>query len=178
MQTRERRPGKPLRMVLVLALILALSMAGVTLGLYVKEVKLFGDGWIGPKYYAFEVDNSVTDQSIAPGQSVEYTFTVSNHNAGGVAQVPIQVSIEATYPTSLADTGNILAQLYRGSDLLAESGSGSLSCAGAVLPENTSTTHSYTLKLTWQNADIVHLGDVKFASFDASQISIRVSGYQ
>ena len=164
---------------LALLAVLAVSVFGFTLATYVKEVRLFDGGWIGPKRYAFEVGSVSGNQSLAPGETATYDFTVTNANATGVAQVPLQVSIEIGYPTQLAGTGTIQAQLYRAGTLLAATtGTGTLAATGATLPANTQTTDTYTLKLTWQNADINYLSGVKTVVFDPSQLQIRVSGYQ
>lgn len=164
---------------LTLLAVLAVSVFGFTLATYVKEIHLFDGGWIGPKRYAFEVGSVSGNQSLAPGETAAYTFTVTNANAAGVAQIPLQVSIEIGYPAQLAGTGSIKAQLYRdGALLAATTGTGALAATGATLPANQQTTDTYTLKLTWQDADLAYLSGVKTVAFDPSQLQIRVSGYQ
>lgn len=170
---------KPLIVVLSFLAVIAVSMLGITLSSYVKQLQLFGEGWVGPKYFAFEVDSNSSQQSLAPGETVTYDFSVSNHDNQGVAQVPLHVSIEIDYPTQLAGTGAILAELYyNGTVLTSDTGTGFLTAVGATMPANTSTTDIYSLKLTWQNADMVLLGDIQSTIFDPSSIDIRVSGYQ
>jgi hypothetical protein len=155
------------------------SMLGITLSSYVKQLQLFGEGWVGPKYFAFEVDSNSSQKSLAPGETVTYDISVSNHDNQGVAQIPLHVSIEIEYPTQLAGTGAILAELYyNGTVLASDTGTGLLTAVGATMPANTSTTDIYSLKLTWQNADMVLLGDIQSTIFDPSSIDIRVSGYQ
>lgn len=179
MSPKRNRFRKPLIVVLGFLAVISVSMLGVTLSSYVKQLQLFGDGWVGPKYFAFEVDSSGTQQGLAPGETVTYNFTVSNHDSSGVAQVPLHVSIEIDYPAQLAGTGAILAELYyNGTVLASDAGTGLLTAAGATMPANTATTDTYSLKLTWQNADMVLLGDIQSTIFDPSSISIRVSGYQ
>ena len=41
---------RPLVIVLSILAVIAISMLGVTLSAYIKQVNLFGDGWVGPKY--------------------------------------------------------------------------------------------------------------------------------
>lgn len=179
MSPKRSRFRKPLIVVLSFLAVISVSMLGVTLSSYVKQLQLFGEGWVGPKYFAFEVDSSGTQQSLAPGETVTYDFTVSNYDGQGVAQVPLHVSIEIDYPTQLAGTGAILAELYyNGTVLASDTGSGFLTAAGSTMPANTATTDTYSLKLTWQNADMVLLGDIQSTLFDPSSINIRVSGYQ
>ena len=48
---------KEIIVVLSLLTMIAVSMLGVTLSSYVKELQLFGSGWLGPKYFAFELDS-------------------------------------------------------------------------------------------------------------------------
>ncbi len=174
-----RRRGRPLLVILALLAVLAASMLGVTFSAYVRELNLFGSGWVGPKYFAFEAAAATANQTLAPGASVNYAFTVRNDDGGGVAQVPLHVSIEITYPAQLAGTGAIQAELLRGGAVLASStGTGTLSAAGATLPAGTATADAYTLRLTWQNADLALLGGMKDTPFDPSSITVRVSGYQ
>ena len=170
--------SKPLRVLLGLALLIAVSMAGYTLAAYVKTVNLFQGGWVGPKYFAFEVNGNSESQTVAPGGSASFPFSVSNYNNGGTAQVPLNVSISITYPQSLAGTGAVEAKLTLGGSTLATSTNGTLECNGAALPQNVQTTDKYTLTLTWLNADIAYLGTVKTSTFNPSDIKIRVSGYQ
>jgi hypothetical protein len=164
--------------VLALILLIAVSMAGFTLGAYVRQVKLFNSGWIGPKYFAFEIANSVSHRDLQPGASVSYPFTVTNHNSGGTAQVDLQVTISISYPTSLAGTGTVRATLTSGGQTLATSESGTLEATGTTLPANVQTTGEYTLTLTWLNADLTYLSDKTTQAFDDSQIHVSVSGYQ
>ncbi len=170
--------GKRLWIVLTLILLIAVSMFGFTLSTYVRQINLFSSGWVGPKYFAFELGNSVSSRDLEPGGSVSYPFTVSNFNDGGTAQVDLDVSITITFPTQLADTGTVRASLSRDGQTLATSESGTLSCAGATLPRNEQTTHTYTLTLTWLDADMTYLSDKTAQTFDASHIGVSVSAYQ
>ena len=170
--------SRPLKVILLLALALSFSMVGVTLGMYVKQVNLFGDGWIGPKYYAFEVQSNAFNQSVTPGSSATYPFTVSNYNNGGVAQIPLNVTFSIMYPTNFGGTGKVNAVLTCGGTVLGSSETGTLDCNGILLPKNEKTTDQYTLTLTWKDIDMALLSDIKSSAFDPSQISIRVSGYQ
>lgn len=178
MSNKQPRAGRPLKAVLALALLIAASMLGTTLASYVKEAGLFGSGWVGPKYYAFEVDSGAGRNSLMPGESAVYDFTVKNYNSGGIAQVPLKVLIHVTFPATLAGTGRVLAELRGGDTLLGSSDSGTLECSGIELAANTKDTDSYTLTLTWLDADTALLGGMTENVFDPSAISIRVSGYQ
>jgi len=170
---------KPLIVVLSLLAVIAVSMLSVTLSAYVKELQLFGSGWVGPKYFAFDIDSDGSTKNLAPGESVSYDFNVSNFDDSGVAQVPLHVSIEIDYPAQLAGTGSIQADLYHGGSLLAsDTGTGSLAATGETLPANSATTDSYTLSLTWIDSDMVMLGDMVNETFDPSTINIKVSAYQ
>jgi hypothetical protein len=175
---KQPRTGWPLKVILAFVLMIAASLLGTTLASYVKEVGLFGSGRVGPKYYAFEVDSTSGKNSLTPGESAVYAFTVKNHNSGGVAQVPLKVLIHITYPKTLADTGRVLAELRCGDALLASSDSGTLECAGIELAANTQDIDSYTLTLTWLDADMALLGTLTQNAFDPAAVSIRVSGYQ
>jgi hypothetical protein len=178
MQIKQPRTGRPLKTILVLALLIAASLLGTTLASYVKQAGLFGSGWVGPKYYAFEVDSNGGQNSLSPGGSTVYSFTVKNHNSGGVAQVPLKVLIHATYPATLAGTGRVRAELRSGASLIGSSDNGTLECSGIELAANTKNTDNYTLTLTWLDADIALLGGMTQSVFDPAAISIRVSGYQ
>ena len=175
---KQPRAGWPLRIILAFVLLIAASLLGSTLASYVKEAGLFGGGWVGPKYYAFEVDSTGGKSSLSPGESAVYAFTVRNHNTGGVSQVPLKVLIHVTYPQTLAGTGRVLAELRYGDALIASSDSGTLECAGIELAANTQDTDSYTLTLTWLDADMALLGEIAQSAFDPAAVSIRVSGYQ
>ena len=172
------RFSKALTAILALALVLAVSLLGTTLASYVKEAGLFGNGWVGPKYYAFEVESSGDRHALAPGESAAYAFTVKNYNSGGFAQVPLNVLVHATYPSALAGTGRVLAELRQGGTVLGSSDSGTLECPGAVLSANSEDSDSYTLVLTWLDADMALLGSMKDSAFEPQGVNIRVSGYQ
>jgi hypothetical protein len=175
----RKRLLRPLIVILSLLAVIAVSMLSVTLSAYVKELQLFNGGWVGPKYFAFNIDSDGSTKSLAPGESVSYNFSVCNFDGSGVAQVPLHVSIEIAYPPQLAGTGVIRADLYHGGTQLAsDTGSGSLAVTGVTLPANSATTDSYTLTLTWLDSDMVFLGDRVNESFDPSTINISVSGYQ
>lgn len=164
--------------VLLMACLLSASVFGLSLAAYAKEVGLFNAGWVGPKYYAFEVDYEPQEHKLAPGESTDYLFTVKNHNAGGEAQVPLKVAIAVTYPTNLGGTGYIQAELKQGETSLGSSDNGTLSCSGRELAANERDSDQYTLTLTWQDADTEFLGSRKSEVFEPSQIKILVSGFQ
>ena len=170
--------SKRVKILLAIALLVIAAWTGTTLSAYVKESALFPSGWVGPKYYAFEVDSSAGHTSLAPGESTSYAFTVKNYNSGGTAQVPLKVLINISYPPSLAGTGKLRADLFSGSTLLRSSDTGTLESAGFDLAANVQETHNYTVTLTWVDADMALLGGMTQESFDPQAISIRVSGYQ
>ena len=169
---------KKLKILLALALLVIAAWTGTTLSAYVKESALFSSGWVGPKYYAFEVDSSAGHTSLAPGESTSYAFTVKNYNSGGTAQVPLKVLISLDYPQSLAGTGKLRADLYGGNTLLRSSDTGTLEAAGFDMAANVQETHNYMITLTWVDADMALLGGIKGQPFDPQAISVRVSGYQ
>ena len=170
--------SKRVKILLAIALLVIAAWTGTTLAAYVKESALFSNGWVGPKYYAFEVESSFGHTSLAPGESASYPFAVRNYNDGGTAQVPLKVLISLDYPSSLAGTGKLRADLYGGNTLLRSSDTGKLEAAGYDLPANVQETHNYTIKLTWVDADMALLGGIKGQPFDPQAISVRVSGYQ
>ena len=170
--------SKRLKILLAMVLLVISAWTGTTLAAYVKESALFSSGWVGPKYYAFEVESSFGQTSLAPGESTSYAFTVKNYNSGGTAQVPLKVLINISYPPSLAGTGKLRADLYSGSTLLRSSDTGTLESAGIDLAANVQETQNYTIKLTWVDADMALLGGIKGQPFDPQAITVRVSGYQ
>jgi len=176
---REQKPviSKPFKVVLVLVILLLVSLFGSTLGIYAKEAPV-SQNLIGAKLYAFEISNDVDAQSVEPGGSVTYTFSVRNFNTNGTAEIPLQTYVTIYFPTDLASTGRVLAQLYYGSQLLGSSDTGTLYCAGITLPENVKTTDVYSLTLSWLDADMTLLGDSKWQTFTPSQVHISVAGYQ
>ena len=170
--------SKRLKILLAMTLLVISAWTGTTLATYVKETALFSSGWVGPKYYAFEVESSFGQRSLAPGESASYPFVVRNYNDGGTAQVPLKVLISLDYPQSLAGTGKLRADLYGGNTLLRSSDTGTLEAAGLDLAANVQETHHYMIKLTWVDADMALLGGIKGQPFDPQAISVRVSGYQ
>ena len=170
--------SKRVKILLAIALLVIAAWTGTTLSAYVKESALFSSGWVGPKYYAFEVESSFGHTSLAPGESASYPFVIRNYNHGGTAQVPLKVLINISYPPSLAGTGKLRADLYSGSTLLRSSDTGTLESAGIDLAANVQETHNYTVTLTWVDADMALLGGIKGQPFDPQAISVRVSGYQ
>lgn len=170
---------KPLVVLLTLLAIIAASMLSVTLSAYVKTLPFFGDGWVGPKYFAFDIHSDGETKSLAPGESISYDFSVYNHNDNGVAQIPLHISIEIHYPQQLAGAGTIRAELFReGASLATDTGSGVLAVMGKTLPAGVATTDVYTLTLTWLDTDTAYLTEIRDADFDPSKITISVSAYQ
>ena len=169
---------KRLGALLALALLLAVSLFGITLASYVKEARLFNQGWVGPKYYAFEVESGSGPEALAPGESTVYHFTVRNYNEGGTAQVPLKVLIRATFPTALAGTGRIVAVIRNGDQVLGTSDTGTLECNGLELAGNIQDTDSYSLTLSWLDADLNLLGGQTQDVIEPSAVNVRVSGYQ
>ncbi len=179
MSPNRNKIWKALMVVLSLMAMIAVSMLGVTMSSYVKELQLFGDGWMGPKYFAFDMDSSGDMQDLAPGETVDYDFSVRNFDNNGVTQVPLHVAIEIDYPAQLAGTGVIQSELLQGGSALASDlGNGKLAATGSTMPANTATTDTYTLSLTWLDSDLQLLGDMVSTVFDPSDINIRVSAYQ
>ena len=170
--------SKRVKILLAIALLVIAALTGTTLASYVKQTGLFSSGWVGPKYSAFEVDSSAGHTSLAPGESASYPFAVRNYNDGGTAQVPLKVLISLDYPSSLAGTGKLQADLYGGNTLLRSSDTGTLEAAGFDMAANVQETHNYMIKLTWVDADMALLGGIKGQPFDPQAISVRVSGYQ
>ena len=170
--------GKPLKIILMLVVLLVLSMMGAALAAYAKDVTLFSTGWVGPKYYAFEVENELKRQSLAPEERAVYTFTVKNYNDGGTAQVPLKVAILVTCPVDLAQTGKVFAELTYDNSVLGSSDKGKIECSGREMAANVKQSDRYTLTLTWLDADTALLGTMTSAVFEPSNINIRVSGYQ
>jgi len=169
---------KRLSVLLVLVLVLSLSLLGVTLASYVKEIKLYGEGWVGPKYFTFMADGSGQQKSLQPGGTISYDFTVSNFDAGGVAQIPLNTSIAITIPNSMASTGKLMGELRLGNTILASSFAGSTECNGNTLTAAIKDSDTYTLTITWLDADLALLGGKTSTPFDPSQITVRVSAYQ
>lgn len=169
---------KRLTVLLLLVLILSLSLLGVTLAIYVKEVKLYDEGWVGPRYFAFTAEGSGQQKSLQPGGSVSFDFTVSNFDGDGIAQVPLHTTIAITIPNSLAGTGTLKGELRSGTTLLAASFAGSIECNGNTLAAGEKDSDTYTLTITWQGADLQMLGGKTTTPFDPSQIAVRVSAYQ
>lgn len=179
MSPKRNKIWKALMVILSLMAIIAVSMLGVTLSSYVKELQLFGDGWMGPKYFAFDMDSGGEMENLAPGETVTHDFSIRNFDDNGVTQVPLHVAIEIDYPAQLAGTGTIRAELLQGGTVLAtDLGNGTLAATGATMPANSATTDTYTLSLTWLDSDLVILGDMVSMVFDPSDVSIRVSAYQ
>ncbi len=179
MSLLRNKKTRPIVIVLSILALIAISMLGVTLSAYIKQINLFDGGWIGPKYFAFEIDSNSDTRSLAPGESVDYNFDVRNYNEEGTAQVNLHVSIEIEYPAQLAGTGVIRADLYHdGALLISDIGSGTVAVTGSTLPGGTQTTDRYTLTLTWQDMDMEYLGEIQSNTFEASDVNISVSAYQ
>ena len=88
--------------------------------------------------FAFEVDSTGDTKSMAPGESGDYIFYVRNYDDDGTAQVDLRVSIEIEYPSQLAGTGVIKAELfYEGTLISTDTGSGTLASSGKILPGGT-----------------------------------------
>ena len=170
---------KPLVVLLSLLAIIAVSMLTITVSAYVKTLPFFGDGWVGPKYFSFNIQSNGETKALAPSETISYDFNVYNHNENGVAQIPLHISIEIHYPSQLAGTGTIQAKLFRGGTLLAsDDGSGVLAVMGNTLPASVATTDVYTLTLTWLDTDMTYLSEMRDDAFDPSKIVISVSAYQ
>lgn len=143
----------------VLTYLLILSSAslliiGPTYAKYVSEVDGKGSGSVAAWGSDFTVTNSIDLSQLKPGGKIDYMFNVTNVKDGRTSEVSQEYSI------ILNTTGNLPLTYTLAADKTVSSGSfvkdgiltienGICTLTGGTLPHTNSTTHAYTLTISW-----------------------------
>lgn len=143
----------------VLAYLLILSSAGLliigpTYAKYVSEVDGKGSGSVAAWGSDFTETNSIDLSQLKPGKEIKYQFNVTNVKDGKTSEVSQEYSIilnttgnlPLTY-TLTANTSSSSGSYVNVGELKIENGICTLT--GGTLPHTESTTHDYTLTISW-----------------------------
>ncbi len=146
---------KPLLFAL-LALAIVTSLTAGTLAVYTKSVNLAGD--VKVKKFAFTTnggnESTVESITLAPKESMETKFTITNKHDKNLSEVPLKYKITVDIADTAKEMVGLTARLLRdGKTPVGSFANGIITYDSTEnLPENKETTHSYTVELTWNDA--------------------------
>ena len=149
---------KPLLFAL-LALAIVTSLTAGTLAVYTKSVSLAGD--VTVKKFAFTTnggnESTVESITLAPKESMETKFTITNKHNKNLSEVPLEYKITVDIADTAAKMVGLTATLLRdGTTPVGSFANGIITYESTEnLPANSETTHSYTVRLTWNDATTV-----------------------
>lgn len=162
-----------------MALAIVTSMVAGTLAIYSKNFD-FGGNVTAKKFYVNATSETTTpDIKIAPGETADWTFEVTNTDGAVISAVDMSTHITVTLPEGFKD---IAVTLKNADGNTLGSGvadaNGKIEVAGADFTANTGKTDEYTLEFTWDgtkdNANDTALGEAaKSAPF-----TVTVTGAQ
>ena len=135
----------------LLALAIVTSVTAGTLAIYTKEVTLHADVQIKKFAFAAVGNDSINKPiKLAPKESQAYNFDVTNFEGanGAASEVPLNYSISVKFEDANTKMPGLSATLYKGSELIKTTTSGSLSYDDKT-PAGDATTHSYKLVIAW-----------------------------
>ncbi|HPG92874.1 MAG TPA: hypothetical protein PK675_05630 [Clostridia bacterium] len=156
---------------ILLALIVATSLVTGTLAVYSVEAPEINSGNIIAKEFVFTASGSqdfTTDVQIAPTETVQKTFTVSNFNGNVVTgtdmNVSITVSVEGEIvPLSIVVTGDQDVTIVN---------NGTTSTITFTLAANQAVTKTFSISVVWNSTanDNLYMGKVSSIVVNATAV--------
>lgn len=146
---------KPLLFAL-LALAIVTSLTAGTLAVYTKSVSLAGD--VKVKKFAFTTnkgnETSVSSITLAPTESMDTTFSITNKDEDNLSEVPLKYNITVDIKKTAEKMVGLTAELLRdGTKSVGSSVNGIITYeSDENLTGGKETTHNYTVRLTWNDA--------------------------
>jgi hypothetical protein len=142
-------------LLVILTLAIVTSLSAGTLAVYTTTDTAVS-GSVQVKKFAFTAAGTSGDSTtikLAPTESKDYAFTVSNTDNGATAEVPLNYTVTVNYSGALTAMPGLKAVLKSGSTELINNTSGSFTYTVSNVPAGTARTDSYTLTLIWVNGD-------------------------
>lgn len=143
----------------VLTYLLILSSAslliiGPTYAKYVSEIDGKGSGSVAAWGSDFTETNPIDLSQLKPGGKIDYMFNVTNVKDGRISEVSQEYSIILNTTGNLPLTYKLTANTPSSSGSYVNNGelnveNGICTLTGGILPHTTSTTHAYTLTISW-----------------------------
>lgn len=171
-----------LGMALVLAI--AISVISGTMALYTTTIDEVADGSVVAKEFVLLENGSDTfkqDVAIAPGEAVNWTFSVKNYDGSVITETAMDLSFKLTI--SAADEMEAIQPLVitvkdeKGKTVGTQTGTGTISFADDFDLQATGQTHTYTVSIQWPSSD----SDSNYTSANGdfgTAISVSVTGTQ
>jgi len=142
-------------LLVVLTLAIVTSLSAGTLAVYTTSAEPVS-GAVAIKKFVFTAAGTSGDSTtvkLAPTESKEYAFTVSNTASGATAEVPLDYTISVNYASAKDAMPGLKAELFAGSVSKVANTSGSFTYTVSNVPAGGSgRTDSYVLKLTWADS--------------------------
>ncbi len=102
-------------LLVVLALAILTSLTAGTLAVYTKTIEKTAT--VEAKQFAFSVEGSVEDGSevisLAPTESMDYNFSITNVENGAVAEIPLEYTTTIDYSKAIASIPDLEVKLYK-----------------------------------------------------------------
>ncbi len=146
-----------------LALAIVTSLTAGTLAIYTTTETWDGNNVQAKKYIFTTAGNQsfAANVKLAPTESQDYLFTVSNADGSAVAEIPLDHTIVVDYSAPMAQMKGLQATLYRRLRGTPEADwsvakadtTGSFTFTGDLMNANSNTTWEYKLTLTWTDTD-------------------------
>jgi len=185
---------KKVLLVSALVLVIATSMVSGTLADYHVTLPTITDSVMAKNFVLTGMDTTVGDKldvHIAPGETQTFTFTVSNFDSSGVAEVSMDLSIDIglAKSTSTNVNGAIVplvvtcvndadstALLHKSGEINPTLGTGTLKYSDTLTNIGTKgQTNTYTVTITWPST----ASDTNYAGHSfGSALTVLVTGTQ
>ena len=146
-----------------LALAIITSLTAGTLAIYTTTETWDGNNVQAKKYIFTTTGNQsfAANVKLAPTESQDYLFTVSNADGSAVAEIPLDHTVVVDYSGPLSQMKGLQATLYRRLKSSPEAdwsvaktdSTGSFTFSGDLMKASSSTTWEYKLTLTWTDTD-------------------------
>ncbi|NLI22522.1 MAG: hypothetical protein GX418_13370 [Clostridiales bacterium] len=146
-------------LLVVLALAIVTSLTAGTLAIYTKTVTMTGQ--VEAKKFAFTADGNIENDAeainLAPTESMDYLFVVTNLDGKTPAEVPLKYNVAIDFSKASDNMPGLTATLYEkktanGEYEVVATGNSTITYNDAT-EANTAAQHDYKLTLTWSGTD-------------------------
>lgn len=171
-------------LLVLLTLAIVTSLTAGTLAIYTKSVDLVSN--VQAKKFAFDaqggIEGAAAAINLAPQESMNYDFVVTNYEKDTPAEVPLDYTISVDYSKAFTAMPGLTATLLQDTGkgytavATASTGDGKFTFSNATV-ENVKTDHTYRITMTWtddgtQNAGQTTAGTDKAEYADGLNINV------
>jgi len=177
---------KKVLMISALVMMIVASMVSGTLALYTTTIAPFSGSVVAKEFVLLSAGNAAfsTDVKIAPSETKDKIFTVTNSNGTVTTEVNMSVNITLAFAgiTAGKQIQPLTVEVYDGATLLTSAaigtltnGIGTLTINNVSLPANTATTKTYTVKFTWPSSvnDTAYAGNAFGTKLTVSVVGVQ-----